>query len=164
MILFVHIWISVSSTTLCIYGTKTTWDTGGPTVSRVASRRYRIFTSSENIRINIARDCNQPRPAVDTEGRGSFAQNESRSRERSAFNRIKHVSSFLSPVFHLRWQNVGASAASDNVRCTPNDLALGMRIEFEILTFFLNLLSSLFSQSSIISYINISIKYSYLPT
>lgn len=37
-------------------------------------------------------------PVADTEGRGSFARNESRSRERSAFNRIKHVSFLRSCV------------------------------------------------------------------
>lgn len=63
---------------------------------RTAGKWYRIFTPSESTRINIASDCNRSRSVANTEGRGSFARNESRSRERSAFNRIKHVS-FLRP-------------------------------------------------------------------
>lgn len=74
---------------------------------QVASRRYRIFASPENTRINIARDCNRPRPCGG-HGRSRVirAERKSISRERSAFNRIKHVSSSCPRVFHLRWQNV----------------------------------------------------------
>lgn len=91
----------------------------GPTASGVVlgsvGGRYRIFTPSKSTRINTARDCNRLRLATDTEGRGSFSRNESRSRERSAFNRIKHVS-FLRPCNPPWWQNVNAGV---DVCCFP---------------------------------------------
>lgn len=60
---------------------------------------------------------------------------------------------------HLRWQNVGASAALHNVRCTPEQSGSWYNKTWNShdLKFI-----SLFT--SHISYINISIKYFYQPT
>jgi hypothetical protein len=63
----------------------------------------------------LQRDCNRPCSTTDTEGRGSFTRNESRSRERSAFNRIKHVT-FLRPPVILRGDKTSSSSSSSRAR------------------------------------------------